>query len=79
MSIVILGVDLGKSSWSIVGADAAGAVVIRRTMRRQTLIDYVTSFRPAWSRWKLAAVRIISSERLPEQKNQISCKARKAF
>jgi transposase len=41
MSIVILGVDLGKNSCSIVGVDAAGAVVMRRSMRRQTLIDYV--------------------------------------
>lgn len=42
MSIVILGVDLGKNSCSVVGVNAAGAVVVRRTMRRQTLIDYVT-------------------------------------
>jgi transposase len=42
MTIVILGVDLGKNSCSVVGVDAAGAVVVRRSMRRQTLIDYVT-------------------------------------
>lgn len=42
MTIVILGVDLGKYSCSVVGIDAAGAVVVRRSMRRQTLIDYVT-------------------------------------
>lgn len=42
MSIGILGVDLGKNSCSVVGVNAAGAVVVRRTMRRQTLIDYVT-------------------------------------
>jgi transposase len=41
MSIVILGVDLGKNSCSIVGVDGSGAVVVRRTMRRQTLIEYV--------------------------------------
>ena len=41
MSIVILGVDLGKNACSIVGVDAAGAIVTRRSMRRQTLIDYV--------------------------------------
>lgn len=41
MTVVILGVDLGKNSCSVVGVDAAGAVVIRRSMRRQTLIDYV--------------------------------------
>ena len=41
MSIVILGVDLGKNACRVVGVDSAGAVVIRRSMRRQTLIDYV--------------------------------------
>lgn len=41
MSIVMLGVDLGKNSCSVVGVDAAGAVIVRRSMRRQTLIDYV--------------------------------------
>jgi transposase len=41
MSIVILGVDLGKSVCSVVGVDAAGAVLVRRSLRRQTLIDYV--------------------------------------
>ncbi len=40
MSIVILGVDLGKNVCSAVGVDAAGAVVLRRSMRRQTLIDF---------------------------------------
>ncbi len=42
MSIAIVGIDLGKNSCSVVGVDATGAVVVRRTMRRQTLIDYVT-------------------------------------
>ena len=42
MSITILGLDLGKNSCSVVGVDVTGAVVVRRTMRRQTLIDYVT-------------------------------------
>lgn len=41
MSIAILGVDLGKNFCSVVGVDAAGAVVVLRTIRRQTLIDYV--------------------------------------
>ena len=41
MSIVILGVDLGKNVCSVVGVDAGGRVVVRRSMRRQTLIDYV--------------------------------------
>ncbi len=36
MTIVILGVDLGKTSCSVFSVDATGAVVTRRTIRRQT-------------------------------------------
>ena len=38
MTIAILGVDLGKNICSVVGLDITGAVVLRRRMRRQTLI-----------------------------------------
>ena len=41
MAIVILGVDLGKNSCSVVGVDGTGAVIARRSMRRQTWIGYV--------------------------------------
>jgi transposase len=34
----ILGVDLGKNSCSVVGLDATGRVVLRRRMRRETVI-----------------------------------------
>lgn len=40
MSIVILGIDLGKNSCSIVGLDADGAVVVRRRMRRDGVIAF---------------------------------------
>jgi transposase len=46
MAIVILGVDLGKNLCSVVGLDEAGVVVIRRTMRRQTVLGF-TSKLPA--------------------------------
>jgi transposase len=36
--ISVLGVDLGKNVCSVVGLDATGAVVMRRKMRRETLI-----------------------------------------
>ena len=36
-----LGIDIGKNSCSVVGVDDRGAVVVRRTMRRQTLIEFV--------------------------------------
>ena len=39
MSVAIIGIDLGKTVCSVVGLDAAGAVVLRRRMRRQTVIE----------------------------------------
>jgi len=41
MSTVILGIGPGKNACSVVGVDPTVAVVMRRLMRRQTLIDYV--------------------------------------
>ena len=38
MSIVTLGIDLGKNSCSLVGLNHEGAVVLRRRMRRETIV-----------------------------------------
>ena len=38
MNIVTLGIDLGKTSCSLAGLDEAGAVVLRRRMRRETIV-----------------------------------------
>lgn len=46
MSIVILGIDLGKMSCSIVGLDADGAVVVRRRMRRDAVIAFAAKLTP---------------------------------
>lgn len=46
MSIVILGIDLGKNSCSIVGLDANGAVIVRRRMRRDGVIAFAEKLRP---------------------------------
>ena len=40
MIIVTLGIDLGKNSCSVVGLDESGAVVLRRRMRRQTILGF---------------------------------------
>jgi transposase len=40
MRIAVLGIDLGKNSCSVVGLDAAGEVVVRRRMRRETVIAF---------------------------------------
>ena len=38
MDIAVLGVDLGKNVCSVVGLNASGAVVMRRKVRRETLV-----------------------------------------
>jgi len=40
MIISVLGVDLGKNSCSVVGLDDAGKVVVRRRMRRETVLTF---------------------------------------
>lgn len=39
-TISILGADIGKNSGSVVGVDDHGAIIVRRTIRRQTLIEF---------------------------------------
>ena len=41
MSIVTLGIDLGKTVCSLVGLDAAGTVVMRKRLRRAGLVAFV--------------------------------------
>ena len=38
MDIHVLGIDLGKNSCSVVGLDATGRVVMRRRMRRESVV-----------------------------------------
>lgn len=42
MDIVIVGIDLGKNSCSLAGLDAAGRVVLRRRMRRDSLEKFLS-------------------------------------
>jgi len=46
MDISVLGIDLGKNSCSVVGLDAIGKVVVRRRMRRETVIAYAGTLPP---------------------------------
>ena len=46
MDISVLGVDLGKNVCSVVGLDASGTVVIRRKVRRETLIALAEKLPP---------------------------------
>ena len=57
-TIAVLGVDLGKTVCSVVGLDASGAVVMRRKVRRETLIGLAERLPPASSGWRPAAALI---------------------
>jgi transposase len=46
MDISVLGVDLGKNVCNVVGLDASGAVVMRRKVRRETLIALAEKIPP---------------------------------
>ena len=41
MTIVVLGIDLGKNSCSLVGLDGRGSVILRRRMRRESVAGFV--------------------------------------
>ena len=46
MSITVLGIDLGKNSCSLVGMDESGQVVLRRRMRRETVLAFGAKLPP---------------------------------
>src|SRR5579872_4742898 len=46
MDISVLGIDLGKNVCRVVGLDASGAVVMRRKVRRETLIALAEKLPP---------------------------------
>lgn len=46
MVIAVLGVDLGKNSCNVVGLDETGRVILRRRMRRETVIGFAAKLPP---------------------------------
>ena len=46
MHIAVLGIDLGKNSCSLAGLDDTGRVVVRRRMRRESVIKFAASLAP---------------------------------
>ena len=46
MQIAVLGIDLGKNSCSVVGLNGTGEVVLRRRMRRDSLVTLTSSLPP---------------------------------
>ena len=45
MQLAVLGIDLGKNKCSIVGLNSAGAVVQRRRLRREGVIEFTTKLK----------------------------------
>ena len=46
MQIAVLGIDLGKNICSVVGLDTAGRVVVRRRLRRESVIKFAAGLAP---------------------------------
>src|SRR5262245_40627856 len=66
MRMVMLGIDLGKNVCSLAGLDQAGAVVLRRRLRRECYAS-PRSWKYARWRWRRAAGRIISAGGSPSK------------
>ncbi len=43
MNVATLGIDLGKTSCSLVGLDGEGAVILRRKLRRERVVELAAS------------------------------------
>ncbi len=50
--VTTLGIDLAKSVFALHGVDAAGRVVLRKTVRREQLMEAMAGLTPCWSAWK---------------------------
>jgi transposase len=46
MEIAVVGIDLGKNKCSVVGLDAAGKVITRRRMQRESVLKFAASLPP---------------------------------
>jgi len=58
-AIAVVGIDIGKNSFHIVGHDERGAIVLRQKWSRGQVEAALPTCRRAWSAWKPASVRII--------------------
>ena len=52
MNAITIGIDLAKSVFQVHGVDAAGAVVIRKKLRRAEVLKFSRPLRRAWSAWR---------------------------
>jgi transposase len=60
-----IGLDLAKQVFQVHGADATGAVVFRKRLRRTGVLQFFASQAPCELRWKPALLRIIGAVSFP--------------
>ena len=59
-AIAVVGIDIGKNAFHIVGHDDRGAIVLRQRWSRARSRPALPICRRAWSAWKPASAHIIS-------------------
>jgi len=45
-TIAVLGIDLGKNRCSLAGLDSSGAVVLRRKITRESMVEFTATLPP---------------------------------
>ena len=63
MEISTIGLDLAKNVFQVHGADAEGAPIFNRKLRRAEVLRFSKSFSRVWSVWRRAAAHIIGRAR----------------
>ena len=58
-TITTIGLDIAKSVFQVHGVDAGGHVIIRRQLKRRSVLAFFRSYRRAWSTLRPALRRTI--------------------
>jgi hypothetical protein len=58
MQVVLIGLDLAKYVFEVRGVDGHVKVVLRNTLRRDSVPTFLPIYRHAWSGWEFRTVRI---------------------
>ena len=60
-AIAVIGIDIGKNSFHVVGHDGKGAIVLRQKWSRGQVEARLAKCRHAWWGWRPASVPTISA------------------
>jgi transposase len=60
-TIAVVGIDIGKNSFHVVGHDGRGAIVLRQKWSRGQVEARFANMPPCLIAWKRASARIISA------------------